>query len=137
MRSRYFNIFEDLNEFYDAFTGCCPNNCQKSSTEGLAISEDEAHLYIDAQLPGVKPEEVEVTLDPKKRHLLIRGEGQAGRENVKYHIKGTQSYSYQIPLSNEIDVESNMEAISKDGVLRVTLSKNKSNKPLKIEVRVA
>ncbi len=138
MRRRHLpNIFEDLDEFCNAFSGCCSGpSCQKS-TEGLSISEDEERLYIDAPLPGTKPEEVEVTIDQKKRQLQICGKNQNERENVKYHMKGSQCYCYEIPLSNEIDLDSKVEAVSKDGILRLTLPKNKGHKPLKVDVTVA
>ena len=64
-------IFDDFNEFFNAFNGCSsPDCCKNPCSEGISISEDEEKLYIDAALPGVKSDEVEVTLDPKKRHLL-------------------------------------------------------------------
>ena len=133
------NIFDDLNQFYRLFTAdeCHSSQDCRGSLRGLSLSEDEQKLYIDAHLPGVKSEEVEVILDPKKRSLKIQGEGNLGREHVQYHIKSSQSYCYEIPLSNEIDLDTPIEAISKNGVLSITLLKNKSNQPQKIEVRVA
>ncbi len=138
MRKTYLNhILEDFDEFYNTFSGCCSSPCQKNTKDGLSISEDEDRVYIDAELPGVKSDEVEVEIDPKKRHLLLRGENKQTRENAKYHLKTTGSYSYVIPLSNEIDLESKVDAVSKDGILSITLTKNRSHKPLRIDVNVA
>ncbi len=138
MKNHYLtNIFTDFDEFYNALTRCSTQNCKKSGYEGLSISEDEEKLYIDAQLPGVNSGEVEVSIDPKKRHLHIKGENRFKRENVREHISSSKSYSYEIPLSNAVDIESAVHAVSKDGILSITLAKNRSDKPLKIPVSVA
>ena len=138
MKNHYLtNIFTDFDEFYNALTRCSGNQCRNSKCEGLSISEDEQNLYIDAQLPGVKSEDVDITIDPKKRHLLIKGENSFKRENVRQHVSALQSYSYEIPLSNEVDIETKMNAVAKDGMIHITLAKNQSDKPLKIPVSLA
>ncbi len=137
MRKRYLpNIFDDLNTFYSVFNGCCTEQeCRKGTCEGLSVSEDEQKLYIDAPLAGVKPEEVEVTVDPQKRSLLIRGKAKEEREEAHYHLRGAREYAYEIPLSSEIDMDSKVDAVSKDGILSITLAKNRGHKPLKVDVR--
>lgn len=134
MRRHYFS--DVFNEFFNACNGGCQTDCQRSDCSQLSISEDETSLYIDVPMAGVKSNETDVTLDPKKRSLIIRGEGKLGRENVKYHLKGSHNYYYDIPLSNSIDMEGKVDAVSKDGILSITLPKNKGHKPLKIDVKV-
>lgn len=139
MKRSFLPIFDDFNELYNALnTGCCSGrgHCQ-TSKEGLSISEDEQRLYIDVPMPGVKSDEVSVTLDPKRRVLTLCGEANLERENVKYHIKGSHCHCFEIPFSNEIDLEGQIEAVSKDGILSVSLPKTKSHQPKKIEVKVA
>jgi HSP20 family molecular chaperone IbpA len=115
--------------------GCCTEQCGSNACEGLAMSEDEEHFYIDAPMPGVKSEEIKVTLDPRNRHLFISGENKQERNNVKYHLRNCLNYNYEIPLSNEVNLEHAIEAVSKDGILSITLSKNRGHKPLKIDVK--
>lgn len=110
-------IFDQLNKFYTVFN-------EARSCDGLSISEDEERFYIDALLPGVKSEEIKVTLDPQTRYLSICGEAKQ-----KYH------YNYEIPLSNDISFDNPIDAVSRDGILSITLSKNRGHKPLKIEVK--
>ena len=133
--SNLIHILKDFDEIFNTFnTGeCCTSSCY----EGLSISEDKERLYIDAELPGVQPEDVEVTVEPKERKLLIKGKSKAAREDVHYHLKQKAKCCYQIPLSNEIDIESKVEAVSKDGILSITLSKNRGHKPLRVDVKVA
>lgn len=130
------SLFDHLNKFYTVMNGCCQENCCESSAcQGLAMSEDEEHFYIDAPMPGVKSEEIKVTLDPRSRQLYISGENKQERNNVKYHLKNCLNYNYEIPLSNEVNLEHEIEAVSKDGILSITLSKNRGHKPLKIDVK--
>ena len=126
------SIFDELNKF---FNGCSQDSCQCNCSDKLSISEDEDNFYIDAALPGVKSEEINITLDPRTRHLLIKGEGKLDRENVKYRLKGFFKDAYRIPLSNEVNLDTKIDAVSRDGILSITLSKNRGHKPLKIEVR--
>ena len=130
-------IFDELNKFYTVFNGCCGESCTPCNCEGLSISEDEERLYIDAPMPGVKSEEIKVTLDPRSRHLFISGEGKHEREKAKYHLKGSLNYNYEIPLSDEVNFDSTIDAVSKDGILSIILSKNRGHKPLKIDVKSA
>lgn len=137
MRQSYPSLFDHLNKFYTVFNDCCDDSCRTQSRccEGLSISEDEERLYVDASIPGVESEKIKVTVDPKSRQLLISGEEKQCRQNVKYLLKDCQKFNYQVPLSSEINLDSPIEAVSKDGILSITLSKNRSHKPLKVEVR--
>ncbi|MBS0630250.1 MAG: Hsp20/alpha crystallin family protein [Verrucomicrobia bacterium] len=136
MRQSYPSLFDHLNKFYTVFNGCCNDSCQtQCCSEGLSIAEDEERLYIDASLPGIKSDEIKVTLDPRTRQLLISGEGKHEREKAKYLLKSCLNYNYEIPLSNEVNLDQPIDAVSKDGILSITLSKNRGHKPLKIEVK--
>lgn len=139
MRRTFLPVLDNFDELYNALnSGCCGGggHCQ-TSNEGISISEDENKLYIDAPMPGVKSDEVSLTLDPKRRVLSLCGEANIERENVKYHVKGSHCHCYEIPLSNEIDMEGAVDAIAKEGILTIALPKSKSHKPKKIEVKVA
>jgi HSP20 family molecular chaperone IbpA len=128
------SIFDELNKF---FNGCCQDNCQTDCCGRLSISEDEENIYLDALMAGVKSEDIKITLDPKTRHLFISGEGKYSRDKVKYLLKSPLDYTYKIPLSNEVNLDAKIDAVSKEGILSITLSKNRGHKPLKIDVRLA
>lgn len=137
-RSLLTNFFEDLDEYYTSMSKCNSRNCCSTQTNrGITISEDSQNIYIDAPVPGANSEDVDVTFDPKSRHLIIRGESKLSRENVKYHLKGQNCFCYEIPLSNEIEIDPKIDAVCKNGILSLTLPKSQSNKPLKIDVKVA
>lgn len=136
MRRMLLNtILDDFEEICNGLSCCSSPQREVRSSEGLSISEDANNLYIDASLPGVASDQVEITIDPKKRSLSICGEAKLNREDVKYHMKSKQQHCYAIPLSNEIEIDTKIEAVSRDGIISITLPKNKGHKPLKIDVK--
>lgn len=138
MRRQYFpTLFDQFDALCTALpSGCCSDGCCSTQAEGLSVSENEGHLFIDAHMPGVDPKAIDVTLNPKERKLVINGKGNISRENVSWHLKGGSEFRYEIPVSNEIDLDGKVEAVSRNGILSVTLTKNKGHKPLKVDVRV-
>lgn len=125
------NIIDNLNEFYQ-----CGEECQDyCQPKKLFISEDKEKIYIDAPVPGINSEDVDVTFNPKTKCLTICGKNAMKRENVEYHQVGQTTYYYEIPLSQEIDPDASMQAVTKNGMLSVVLSKHKESQPLKIDVR--
>lgn len=124
------NIIDNLNEFY-----LCGEECQDyCQPKKLFISEDKEKIYIDAPIPGVQSKDVEVRFDPMTKLLTISGKNALKRENVEYLQEGQTTYYYEIPLQ-EIDPDGSFQAVAKDGMLSIELSKPKQNKPLKIDVR--
>jgi len=101
------------------------------------ISEDDKEYCIRAELPGVKKEEVKVTVE--NGVLSICGERKYEKEekNRKYHrierAYGNFVRSFSIP--DDADA-SKVSAEFKDGVLNVRLAKDEQAKPKAIEVKV-
>lgn len=101
----------------------------------LNLSEDENNLYVRAELPGVVPEEIEITT--KENNLIIKGERKiaAEGEKVSYHRREREAGSFRriISLPTRVDAEK-VTAVCKNGVLTVTLPRAAEVKPRKIEV---
>ncbi len=129
-------IFDEIDELCQSLGGACQAP-QRINQFGISISEDDKKIYVDVPVPGVKAEDVEVTFDHENLKLLIKGEAKQARENVTYHINSSGAFSYQIPVSKQIDPNAGVEAICKEGILSLTLSKSRSSQPFKIEVKVA
>lgn len=102
---------------------------------GLSVSEDETHVYIEAAVPGLKPEEIEMTFD--KGILWIKGEKKTESEekNKKFYRKALSVFSYRIAVPGNIDELKNPEAICKNGVLHVSFAKTTKAQPKKISVK--
>ena len=101
----------------------------------LNVSEDEDNLYVRAELPGVVPEEIEITT--KENNLIIKGERKIATEGekVSYHRREREAGSFRriISLPTRVDAEK-VAAVCKNGVLTVTLPRAAEQKPRKIEV---
>ena len=101
------------------------------------IQEDEKEIAIVAELPGLKPEQVEVTCE--NGVLNIRGEKSEERkeddQNRRYHLVertyGSFSRSFQLPQGLD---ESKIEAGFDNGVLTVRVPKAALPQPKKIQI---
>ena len=102
------------------------------------LSEDHDHIYVRAELPGVNPEDLDITI--KEQHLVIRGERKIPPEekNVNYHRRERESGFFRRVLRLPAQVDPNkVEAACKDGVLTITLAKPEEVKPRQISVKGA
>ncbi len=121
----------DLEEFFhQGFSGW--ENAKESS---VSVYEDQNHIYVEAGVPGLNPEDIEVTLE--KGLLWIRGEKQEEKEEkeVKYHSKASSSFSYKVYLPSKIEETKMPEATCEKGVLTITFTKSKASIPQKILVK--
>ncbi len=107
-----------------------------SVSSGLSISEDDDSYYIGASLPGIDPEDVEITF--QDGYLWIRGEAKEEEDDKKkkYYRQSSRSFSYRIAVPGEVDSSKEPEAVSKNGVMTVTFAKSPKTQPKKIQVRV-
>ncbi len=102
------------------------------------LSEDPDNLYVRAELPGIKPEALEITVHGG--NLILRGERQIPTEEkqVNYHRRERESGFFRrviaLPTRAQTD---KVEATCKDGILTVKLAKPEEVKPRKIKVKVA
>jgi HSP20 family protein len=101
------------------------------------IYETRDNIVVVAEMPGVAPDELEITLE--RRVLPIRGRN-AGNEHTGYQ-RGYNEYAngdYErvFTLSDNIDRD-RIEATLKDGVLHLVLPKSETAKPRKIELKAS
>ena len=94
--------------------------------------EDENNYYIEVDLPGIKKEDVEISL--KDNVLTISGERKFKnevKEEDYYKIEsafGKFSRSFTLPENADIE---NIEAKAENGVLEITIPKVKEDKKAK------
>lgn len=102
----------------------------------LNLSEDDQNLYVRAELPGVAPDSLEITT--KENNLIIKGERKiaAEGEKVSYHRRERDSGKFRRIISLPVMIDSEkVTAVSKNGVLAVTLPKAGEVKPRQIAVK--
>jgi HSP20 family molecular chaperone IbpA len=100
------------------------------------IFETENELTLLADMPGVKAKDLKIDLKDNVLTLTADEtplEGPAEKDIVREYRTGT--YYRQFSLSDTID-QSKIEAVMKDGVLRLSLPKVAAATPRKISVKV-
>lgn len=108
---------------------------QFSEPSGLSVFEDDKNVTIEAALPGLKAEEIEMTFE--RGILWIKGEKKEEEEekNKKYYRKALSSFSYRISVPGDIDENEEPEATYNDGILRVVFKKTAKSEPKKIAIK--
>ncbi len=101
---------------------------------GVSISEDDKSIYVEAAIPGIKPEEVEVTFD--KGIVWIKGESKEEDKTKKYYRKAASSFSYRVALPGDVDVNAEPDATVKNGIMMVKFVKSPKSQPKKIPVKI-
>jgi HSP20 family protein len=146
-RTNGFHPFDQLRnqmdrlvgDFFGPMTGTYAPRAAAMAPSFPAVNvwEYDDHLYAEAELPGLKSEDIEVSV--VGGDLTIRGQrGQGEREDAAYHRRerGTGEFNRVLRLPLEVD-SNRVEATLKDGVLLVKLPKAESAKPKKIKVATA
>ncbi len=103
------------------------------SQTGLSVSEDEHAVYVEANLPGLKLEDIELSFE--KGILWIKGDKQEEDKKKKFYRKASTSFSYRIQVPGQIDEKREPEASYKDGVVKVTFAKRPEAQAKKIAIK--
>jgi HSP20 family protein len=102
------------------------------------VFEDKDSVRIVAELPGVKPEDVKLSLE--NNVLIIRGEkkqeAEERTERVHRYERSYGSFERAFVLPSTVDGDK-VSAEYGDGVLRVTVPKAEKARPREIPVRSA
>ncbi len=104
-----------------------------SEPSGLSVFEDDKHVTIEAAVPGLNPEEIEMTFE--KGILWIKGEKKEAEKNKKYYRKALSSFSYRIAVPGNIDEDAQPEATCHQGILRIIFTKTSKSEPKKIPIK--
>lgn len=98
----------------------------------LAAWEDEHQFFVEVDLPGLRPENVDVTIEKGK--LFIRGERAPAGSAARHDERVYGRFERIVALADTID-PSRIEASLRDGVLRLTLNKRPEVLPQKVTVK--
>lgn len=130
------SLQRDLNSFFDSFFDSEPWDRSAGWMPPMEIEESQEELVIRAEVPGMKSEDVEISLHGNT--LTITGEKKSQRENKNggYYQSERRYGRFQRVLSLPSDVDAEkIEATQNEGVLTVRLPKSEAAKPRKIEVK--
>jgi len=134
------STFGDLDDFYEGFFRPMRlwNSPENTAMPAMDVTENDKHIEVSTELPGVKKEDIEVTLT--NGLLTIRGEKSSKTEEKKKGRVIRQERSYgeytrQLQLGDNVDADQ-IDAHCKDGVLTLTIPKKTEtvSKEVKVEV---
>jgi HSP20 family protein len=105
---------------------------------GVDIREDSDHFYVEAELPGFKKDDVDITLENQTLTIAAerreeKKQGDAGKGDLLLHERRYSRFLRSFTLPPTVD-EQTVNAKLADGVLTITLNKREETKPRKISV---
>jgi HSP20 family protein len=135
----YWDPFSEMARIQDRFfTRDGGGDREYSFKPAVDIYEDADGIHLQADLAGVKPEDIKVSVE--NGVLTVSGERKADRDEKRenYHrverFRG--SFSRSFALSDDVDSE-NVDAKYDSGVLTVTLRKRPAAKRKEIAIKAA
>ena len=101
------------------------------------VRESERDIVIEVEIPGVRPNELEVACE--RGAVVVRGHKRVAAsaiDGVRHHVVERQSGAFErsFPLPAGID-DDRIEAELADGVLVLRLPKTHASEPRRIEIR--
>ena len=133
-----FDPFRDMNDFFQGFMlRPVRRDFGAEPQIKLDVSEEDKAYTVKAEIPGVKKEDIQVSIDGNQ--VSISGEVRQEKEekegkklvrSERYYGKQSRSFS----LAHDID-EAKAEAEYHDGVLQLTLPKKNAGEVKKIAVK--
>lgn len=105
-------------------------------TPRVDVTEDSDRFQVRVDLPGMKKEEIQVTIDGNT--LTVHGERAQEKETkdsgVYRQERFTGKFSRSLVLPAKVDAQK-VEATYNDGVLQITVAKSDAAKPKQIPIQ--
>jgi len=132
------------NMFEDFFAPFSPYSSLLSRRDGgavtsprLNVTETDRSFEVEAEMPGVKKEDVKVSVD--NRRITIEGEAkresaQKEGENIVYAERSTRRFARSFTLPADVD-DNGAKARLEDGVLMLSLPKKESVHAKKLTIQ--
>jgi HSP20 family protein len=137
MLARY-NPFNDLfrDDFWSTGVRAFDEAESRSFTPAVDVLDNERAYVLKVEVPGLKPEDIELSLD--KNVLTLRGERRLEQETERQGYRrverryGSFARAFVLPEGAQANA---IEATVKDGILSVTIPKAEAASPRKIAVK--
>ena len=104
----------------------------------LDVYEDKDNLIVKAELPGMKKEEIEISLQDGVLTLSGERKENAKHEGAELHRSERFVGRFQRTLTLHAEVQvDQVKATYQDGILTVTLPKHEAAKPKQIQIKTS
>jgi len=136
MRRNPWTLFDEFSRMFPALTDDDSHVVGSNWAPAVDIKEEDDRFVITADIPGVAPEDIDITMEGGV--LTIRGERKHESEEEKegYHRVEREhgTFMRRFALPENVDAEQ-VSASSKDGVVELSLPKaEKKEEPKRIRV---
>ncbi|GAB88978.1 Hsp20/alpha crystallin family protein [Gordonia rhizosphera] len=140
-----FRVFDDtrardladfgsrFNELVDAAFGGFEPARAGGWTPAVTIEETDDTYILEAELPGIKREDVHVELDGGIVHVHGETTEVERKGEVRHQTRRTGKFDYRVSLPGEVNADK-VDAGLADGVLRLELAKASPAKARTIEI---
>lgn len=132
-----FDVFgRDFGALMDRFFSARESAGGTLAPYGVDVREDNDHLYVEAEVPGFKKDEIDITLENSTLTITAERnpnptEEQKGEWLLRERRYSKFSRSFTLPPTVD---EGTVDARLENGVLKITLNKREESKPRKIVV---
>jgi HSP20 family protein len=135
---RLFNLRDELDRFFEGSLGelsRVPSQLLGVWNPAVDLYEDKDNVIVKAELPGLKREDIEVSLHDGA--LSVSGERKTEEKVENAEVRRTERFVARfqrtITLPSAVKADK-VNAQYKDGVLTVTLPKAEEAKPRQIQI---
>ncbi|MFB6191294.1 MAG: Hsp20/alpha crystallin family protein [Candidatus Nanohaloarchaea archaeon] len=128
------DMFERMQNFFDEFQEM-GRDLTGFSGVPVDIREDNSHIVVEADLPGVEKEDINLRADSDSLEISAESSEEMREENEKYlrQERSRRTFRRTVSWPVAVDPES-IEAEFEDGVLTVTAEKEeKEGRDIEIE----
>lgn len=134
-----FEEFNNMRRQFDRLANLLAESPQRTIGAGvfpqLNLTEDANKLYLRAELPGVKSDDLDIQATGKT--ISITGERKIHEENAaaRYHRREREAgkFSRVLAMPTEIDAD-RIEAKLENGILTIMVPKSEAAKPRQIKI---
>jgi HSP20 family protein len=127
----------EINRLFSRSFDDYPALANSGWVPAVDVQETEDAYRIEADVPGIKADDIEVTLE--KGVLTLRGERKAEhdaeQQGTRHVERSYGAFVRRFSLPDTADAD-NIDAEVNNGVLRLTIKKKAESKPRRIEVKV-
>jgi HSP20 family protein len=127
---------KEMDRLFADYSGSPASPYRTGVFPHINASEDDDNLYVRSELPGIDPDQIEISVEGDT--LTLRGERklpEAG-EGVNYHRREREAGRFRRVITLPVRINPNgVEAIFKNGVLKIVLPKAVEARAIQVKVK--
>ena len=131
------NMEETMNRLWRGIGTTATREAAEDWNIAIDVVQKPEEIVVNASLPGVKPEDIDVTIEDNVLTLKAERQAEHREENSRYLVQERSygSYYRALRLPDTVDVNK-VKSSYEHGVLAISLPKAEEKKPRQIKVNV-